>query len=180
VDKCRGELIVLLNNDTIVTRNWVNQMQALINSSPAMGLVGPMSNYAAPPQLVETVTYRSGPRKSPRATTEPTGPRPLADMNVVQAFADEFRETHKGKWQNVDRLGGFCLMLRREVYKRLTQQGDFDKHTDLGLFDTDILSIKAKQYGYNLAVCLDLFVHHFGTRTFAHGSPEGNVAAAHV
>jgi len=53
----------------------------------------------------------------------------------------------------------------------------------LGLFDTDILSVKARQLGYNLAVCRDLFIHHFGTRTFAHGAPAangvtGNLAAA--
>ena len=41
----------------------------------------------------------------------------------------------------------------------------------LGLFDTDVLSQKARQAGYSLAVCRDLFVHHFGTRTSAHGAP---------
>ena len=33
------------------------------------------------------------------------------------------------------------------------------------------VSAKAKQAGYTLAVCRDLFVHHFGTRTFAGGAP---------
>lgn len=31
-----------------------NQLVALASTSAAIGLVGPMSNYAAPPQLVET------------------------------------------------------------------------------------------------------------------------------
>jgi len=43
---------------------------------------------------------------------------------------------------------------------------------DLSFFDTDILSIKAREAGYGLALCRDLFVHHFGTRTFSHGSAE--------
>ena len=29
----------------------------------------------------------------------------------------------------------------------------------------------ARQEGYKLVVCRDLFIHHFGTRTFAHGAP---------
>jgi hypothetical protein len=43
---------------------------------------------------------------------------------------------------------------------------------DLGLFDTDVLSVQARQAGFNLAVCHDLFVHHFGARTFALGVPN--------
>jgi hypothetical protein len=35
---------------------------------------------------------------------------------------------------------------------------------------SSLLSVKARQAGYSLAVCKDLFVHHFGTRTFAHGA----------
>jgi hypothetical protein len=47
----------------------------------------------------------------------------------------------------------------------LAQAGRF------ALFDTDVLRLKARQAGYSLAVCRDLFVHPFGTRTFAHGAP---------
>jgi GT2 family glycosyltransferase len=53
----RGEYLVLLNNDCIVTDGWLNQLVALAQMTPAVGLVGPMSNYAAPPQLVENVPY---------------------------------------------------------------------------------------------------------------------------
>src|SRR5262249_19050540 len=61
-----GEYVILLNNDAVVTDAWLNQLVGLAQLSPAIGLVGPMSNYAAPPQLVETVPYRVGPKKSPR------------------------------------------------------------------------------------------------------------------
>ncbi len=44
--------------------------------------------------------------------------------------------------------------------------------TDLSLFDSDILSAKARQAGFKLTCCRDLFIHHFGTRTFAHGAPQ--------
>jgi hypothetical protein len=36
----------------------------------------------------------------------------------------------------------------------------------------DILSAKARQAGFTLACAKDLFVHHFGIRTFAHGGPK--------
>jgi len=179
LDKCRGDFLVLLNNDTIVTRGWIAQLIGLMSQSATTGMVGPMSNYAAEPQAVETVPYRSGPRKSPRAE-DTSGSRALIDVDALQSFADQLREQNKGKFIQVDRLGGFCLMLKREVYKRLNQQGGLNNLTDLGIFDTDILSAKARQLGYTLAVCRDLFIHHFGTRTFAHGAPtaaNGQVTA---
>jgi O-antigen biosynthesis protein len=178
LDRCRGEFMVLLNNDTIVTRGWVNKLIGLLSTSPAVGVVGPMSNYAVMPQLVETVSYRSGPRKNPPPGDDMV--RPLVEAAAVQAFADTLAETNKGKWVHADRLGGFCLMMKREVCKQIMQQGQLDKWTDLSLFDTDILSTKAKQYGYNLAVCRDVFIHHFGTRTFAHGSPAAQAISGNA
>ena len=72
----RGEYLVLLNNDVIVTDGWLEQLIGLVNAKTGLdaereghaetgasadarpiGLVGPMSNYATPPQLVENVPY---------------------------------------------------------------------------------------------------------------------------
>jgi GT2 family glycosyltransferase len=126
--------------------------------SPALGMAGPMSNYAVPPQWVESVPYRWG-KRSPSGKVEP---------EAVDRFAKEFREKNYKKWIEVERLGGFCLLLKRDVWKKV--EPEIDKWTDLSLFDTDILSTKAKHVGYMLGCCRDLFIHHFGTRVFAHGS----------
>lgn len=162
--RARGEFFCLLNNDTVVTPHWLDALTALAKKSEAIGMVGPMSNYAALAQLVEGVPYRIEPR-SPTANSMSAG-EPLVDIAAVQKYSQEFTQEFKGKWMHTDRLGGFCLLLKAEVLKRIGP--DLDKWTDLGLFDTDMLSAKARQVGYNLAVCRDIFVHHFGTRTFAH------------
>jgi hypothetical protein len=73
--------------------------------SPAIGLVGPMSN---PPQLVETVPYRVGPMKGSRFHGNLRSSEVPVNVDEVQTFAKEFRESHKGSWVPVDRLGGFC------------------------------------------------------------------------
>jgi GT2 family glycosyltransferase len=168
IGKVRGEYVVVLNNDTIVTHGWLQQLIGLANLSPAVGMVGPMSNYAAPPQLVETVPYRLGAKTSDEKASR------KGETDAMHRFASEFREQNKTKWVQADRLGGFCLLLKREVLRRLMNQGGLDKWTDLGLFDTDILSAKAREAGFTLAVCRDLFIHHFGTRTFAHGAPAAD------
>jgi GT2 family glycosyltransferase len=70
-------------------------------------------------------------------------------------------------------LGGFCLLINRDVLKWI---GQLREAANLAMFDSDILSSNARQAGFTLACCKDLFVHHFGTRTFAHGAPadKGN------
>jgi GT2 family glycosyltransferase len=108
-----------------------------------IGLVGPMSNYAAPPQLVEGVPY-SG----------------LEEMHV---FARRWRDEHIGKWFTVPKLSGFCLLMKRAVYDAI---GGLDERFGLGLFDDDDLAERARRAGFELAVAHDLFVHHFGSRTF--------------
>jgi GT2 family glycosyltransferase len=214
----RGEYLVLLNNDVVVTDDWLEQLTALactklkhvaplkpgdtsaapdgvstsdlaelarrpnfkvidldqgFAAEPAMdlvanrseaapsapsfegertdlsgcagiGLVGPMSNYAAPPQWVEGVPYR--------------------DMSEMPGFARRWRDEHRGQWFTVPKLSGFCLLMKRVVYSRI---GGLDERFGLGFFDDDDLAERARRAGFELAVAHDLFVHHFGSRTFA-------------
>jgi GT2 family glycosyltransferase len=167
----QGEYLVLLNNDTVVGDSWLTQLTNLADTRDAIGIVGPMSNYAVPPQLVESVPYRLGPRKG--AGRKPGVVVPLVDTEAVNDFAREFREQHPRKWLEVERLGGFCVLVKRAVLKKLEQTSSLREWGDLALFDTDLLSLKARQAGFTLACARDLFVHHFGSRIFAHGAPIG-------
>jgi GT2 family glycosyltransferase len=59
----KGEYLVLLNNDAVVTDGWLEGLiavagQATEDARP-VGLVGPMSNYVTPPQVIEPVPYQT-------------------------------------------------------------------------------------------------------------------------
>ena len=159
----RGIYLVLLNNDVVVTDGWLEQLVALTGASRAgnsedptheseignsksemkIGLVGPMSNYAALPQLVESVPYH--------------------DLEEMKVFARRWREEHRGIWFTVRKLSGFCLLMKRAVYDAI---GGLDERFGLGFFDDDDLAERARRAGFALAVAHDLFVHHYGSRTF--------------
>jgi GT2 family glycosyltransferase len=139
----RGDYLVLLNNDLVVTDAWLEQMVALATGPPTIGLVGPMSNYASPPQGVDDVPYR--------------------DMREMHSFARRWRDEHRGQWFTVPKVSGFCLLMKRELYDKI---GGLDERFGLGMFDDDDLAERAHRAGFEAAVAHDLFVHHFGSRTF--------------
>src|SRR5437016_5465928 len=43
----RGEFVVLLNNDTIVTQGWLDRLIAMVCTAADIGMTAPMSNHAA-------------------------------------------------------------------------------------------------------------------------------------
>jgi GT2 family glycosyltransferase len=167
----RGDYLVLMNNDAVVTNGWLDQLIALAEMplkedlttehteitemrtqqgewtkgqhAKTIGLTGPMSNYASPPQLVENVPY--------------------ANLEEMHAFAWRWREEHRGQWFTGGKLSGFCLLMKRAVYQAI---GGLDEQFGLGFFDDDDLAERARRAGFELAVAHDLFVHHFGSRTF--------------
>jgi len=165
--RVRGEYVVFLNNDTIVTRNWIEQLTGLANSSETVGMVGPMTNFAAEGQRVDEIPYRVGPRKGNRIHGS-TERETLMDVSAVNEFALKFRDKFRKQCMQVERLQGFCVLVKRDVVRKLDTE--LQQWTDLRLFDSDILGTKVRQLGYALGVALDCYIHHFGTRVFAHGA----------
>ena len=49
-----GRQILLLNNDVVVTTGWLFRLLRALHGDPAIGLVGPCSNFVSGPQQVET------------------------------------------------------------------------------------------------------------------------------
>ncbi len=141
----RGRYIVFLNNDTIVTGGWLENLIAWsLEEWPQVGLVGPVSNYAPPLQQV-VGNYK--------------------DLGELETFGRWRQHQFARKALRVDRLTGFCLLVRREVFERI---GAFDEGYGLGFFEDDDLCVRAREAGFQLRVALNVYVHHFGSRTF-HG-----------
>lgn len=139
----KGEFVLLLNNDTVVTKGWLKRMLALFERYPQIGLVGPMSNYVAGPQLVKDAPYRN--------------------MKQMHQFAKKWANQHKGQSVEFFRMVGFCLLARRAVVDRI---GGLDERFGRGNFEDDDFCIRAALAGFKARIAQDVFVHHTGNQTF--------------
>ena len=142
IRESRGEYVLILNNDTLVTPGWLGRMLSHV-AKPGVGVVGPMSNHAIPIQQIEF------------------SPQNQDDLN---AFAAQRGEIEKGATNDVPYLSGLCLLLRREVIQTV---GAFDARFGLGNWEDADLGLRALCAGYSLKVARDVFIHHFGGQTTA-------------
>lgn len=143
--RARGDYVVMLNNDTLVPPGWLDSLiEWSLVDWPRIGLVGPMTNYAPPPQRVAE-TYAD----------PATG---------LVSFAQEHRRRHEGRYSDVTRLSGFCMLMRRDVLDRV---GFLDEQFGIGFFDDDDFVLRVCAAGYRAIIAHDVFLHHYGSQTFA-------------
>jgi GT2 family glycosyltransferase/tetratricopeptide (TPR) repeat protein len=137
-----GARVLLLNNDVVTTPGWLSRLLRALGSDPRIGLVGPCSNCVSGPQQVEA-EYR--------------------DLESLDAFAADRARDRDGELEDVDRLVGFCLLIRRAVIDAV---GVLDERFGLGCFDDDDYTLRALAAGFRAVIARDAFVHHDGGRTF--------------
>jgi len=138
----RCPLVLMLNPDTVITSGALDRMAAHLLADPAVGAVGPTSDYAAGMQNVGQ--HYSG------------GPIGAEDL------AAEVLRTSSGPLET-KLLIGFCLMMWTETLDNL---GGLDAELFLGNDDLD-LSLRLSARGQKLLIATDAFVHHKGQVSFA-------------
>lgn len=140
----RGEYIVLLNNDVIVTEGWLDGLLSAFDRVPGLGMSAPRSNRVAGDQQTADSNY--------------------ADGNEMQAYAKRRRERHRAQGYVTERAIGLCLCIDRRVIEEI---GGIDERFGAGNFEDDDFCIRVRAAGYRIYVCDDVFIHHFGSQTFA-------------
>jgi GT2 family glycosyltransferase len=156
--RVQGSFVAWVNNDVLVAEMWLQQLVALATANEVIGVVGPMANIAPEQQRVASVSYRLR-RPQGRRTGERAGSTRL-DTQAVDQFAQEYRQTNQGQWAEVESLGGFCWLGKREV---ITRVDVVEKGMEEGIFDAGRFSSRIRRAGYRLACCRDMYVHHFGS-----------------
>ncbi|MFF2483991.1 glycosyltransferase family 2 protein [Paenibacillus sp. NPDC058071] len=135
----KGTTLLILNNDTLVTLNWLENLMICLNSDPHIGMVGPVTNYISGDQQI-SVSYQ--------------------DIEEMAEFARMNNVSDPKRWQHTDRLPGFCLLFRRELFEKT---GFLDEGFEVGNFEDDDFNVRVRLQGYSLVIAKDSFIHHFGS-----------------
>jgi len=142
IREARGDQVLLLNNDVMVTEGWLARLLSALRNSPDVGLVGPLSNCVSGAQCV---------------------PCDYRNLDGLDTFAAQRAAEHASETDEADRLVGFCLLVRRAVFDKI---GLFDEQFGLGNFEDDDFCRRASSGGFRMLMARDAFVHHFGSVSF--------------
>jgi len=123
--------VCLLNNDTVVTPGWLEEMVRIAEGEPAIGLVNPSSN---------TLGY-----DPPQRTTA-----------GIRTYAATFAQ-HRGAIRELPIATGFCLLIKRSVIEAI---GLFDERYGMGNFEDADFSRRATDAGYRCVQAMGAYVYH--------------------
>jgi len=138
----KGDCVVLLNNDTLVTPGWLDALLSPLEMDRSIGLICPVTNSAGNEQ---TVVIPS-----------------LNEENYVEV-SRRYTSKSKGHLFETEKLGFYCVAMRRDVMDKV---GLLDEKFGLGMFEDDDYCFRVKRAGYRLVINEGCFIYHKGSLSF--------------
>lgn len=143
-----GDILVLLNNDTMVPRGWLTRLARHLEN-PEIGLLGPASNRTCNEAQID-IPYQT-----------------YADYKAV---ARSQGEGHEGELHPIRMPMMFCTAFRRDVYERV---GPLDERFETGMFEDEDYALRAKAAGFRVVWTPEVYVHHAYHATIGKLLPTG-------
>jgi len=140
----KGDYALLLNNNVVVTKHWLNHLFSHLEKHPDVGMAGPMSNAVSGPQQVQEALYGK-------------------NMTAMQKFARNFAARNSGKITESMRLEGFCLLIKKAVIDVI---GGLDERDIMKGFEIDDLCLRSSIADYKNVIARDVFIHNNASMPF--------------
>jgi GT2 family glycosyltransferase len=140
IEEASGDILILLNNDVIVTKGWA---EILVNALDEYSIVGPTTNYCAGMQRVLASPYEN--------------------MDELNDVAHEISEDYQDHVQEVKWIIGFCMAIHKSVFDEV---GGFDESLWPCSGEEIDFCMRARQAGHKVGIARGCYVHHEGSVTF--------------
>lgn len=143
IEMAKGEYILLLNNDTIVTNNYLTNMIDTLESDEHIGMVGPVTNNTIGRQKLEVeLDYDN--------------------KDMIEQFGYKISVNNKASILT-PRLIGYCMLFKRSF---INEVGMFDLSFKIGNYEDDDLCIRTLLAGKKMYICQNSFVYHYKRASF--------------
>jgi GT2 family glycosyltransferase len=146
VKLAHGKYILLLNNDTVVTKNFLQSLVDVLEKQKHVGVVQPMLRYRGNPR------YHDGVINSLGAYLTPTG------FLYYPDYGKHPNAVNRKKAFSVYSAYGACMLTRRSMIKKL---GLFDKDFFAYFEETDFCH-RVWMAGYSVLCVPSLYIYHRG------------------
>jgi GT2 family glycosyltransferase len=143
-----GEVVVLLNNDTVVPPGLMGRLAGHLRRDASIGLLCPTTNFCGN-----------------EARVEPD----YAEIAGLPSFAARRARDFRGRVFDIGVAAMYCVAARRQV---LDEVGPLDEAYGVGMFEDDDFAVRMRAKGYRVACAEDAYVHHVGQGAFRKLSPE--------
>ena len=150
IKAAKGSSILLLNNDTIVTPNWLSNLKKCLYSSCDIGAVGAVTNSCSNFQSI------------------PCG---YSSIEEMISFSRQVNNSNPNLWEDRARLVGYCMLIKTEIINKI---GLLDEVFSPGNYEDDDYCLRIRNAGYRLVLCRDTFIHHYGSVTFGEQANQYN------
>ena len=152
--QCFHTYVVILNNDTEVTENWLDLLLSPFLNSDSIAASGPLTTRNTSHQDIEQM-------KSFLPELLTISNEHLINIHYLQKKLVELFGTTRHV--NMDRLAFFCTAFRRTVFEEI---GLLDERFKEGYSDDMDFSMRMRQKGYELVLVPAAYVEHYHQKTF--------------
>lgn len=145
--------VILLNSNTIVTKNWIHKLKECANIDDKIGTVTPFTNNSAICSIPNFCEVNE----------VPTG-------FSIESFADFIEQISFKIYPEIPKAVDFCMYIKREILDKIDY---FDQETfgkDYG--EENDFSMRAIYAGYKNVLCDDTFIFHRGEASFSASKSE--------
>ncbi len=143
INASKGEYVLLLNNDTVVTRGWLTAMAKHLENNPKYGMCNPVTNSIGNESKICARYYN------------------IQEMHEF-AYASTAANMQK-EYTDADRMPLFSTLIRKAVIDKV---GMLDDSYKIGMFEDDDYTESVKAANYDIVIADDAFVHHINNGSF--------------
>ena len=141
VSKSAGKYICYLNNDVIVTKDWLKKIVRAAKSDKQIGAVGTMFNAFENKEFIKSMEK---------------------NKNLIDFVAQTISVKNSGKIKKAKTIHGLCMFIKKIVFKKA---GLFNENF-YPCFGEDIeFCERLKKNGYKLIDATDVFIFHYWNKS---------------